>query len=396
MQLPPENETAASSHIRERLGGIRGADTALRLLQSGLAASTAKGYGRLFDAFAAYCAAEGVSALPAAPATVICYVGHLAEEGRWAHSSMQPIFSAINDAHKSLELQPPACGSYFLARVRAGLGRVQSAASTTDSRTPLPAEAIVAIVIDGEAQPTAALKQLREAAAIAVTALFAGRQDSAVHLRSEDVQVTETELWLRLSEKGKRAQSIRRVVRLPLAQQAVHGHESLLPRVAALLNRYLQSRGAASPRTPEYAFQLAGETRPTTASMERWLAAALARCRITAPPGFAYLGHSIRSLGVSAMAAIGIPRHIYVWLGGWARGSAVVDRCYIDPTFQPSAAAFSLYGWALGQYAADAGSVVTATTLPDPQMRAAQPPAPTARDTPPREVVSRAVARRRI
>ena len=36
---------------------------------------------------------------------------------------MQPIFSAINDAHRSLELEPPALGSHFLARVRSGLGR---------------------------------------------------------------------------------------------------------------------------------------------------------------------------------------------------------------------------------------------------------------------------------
>ena len=83
--------------------------------------------------------------------------------------------------------------------------------------------------------------------------------------------------------------------------------------------------------------------------MEGWLSSALHRSGISAPAGFAYQGHSLRSLGASAMAAIGVPRHIYVWLGGWARGSNVVDRCYIDPTFQPSAAAFALYGWALSR-----------------------------------------------
>ena len=43
---------------------------------------------------------------------------------------MQPIFSAINDAHRSLELPPPACDSFFLKRVRTGLGRVQAAVTT--------------------------------------------------------------------------------------------------------------------------------------------------------------------------------------------------------------------------------------------------------------------------
>ena len=67
------------------------------------------------------------------------------------------------------------------------------------------------------------------------------------------------------------------------------------------------------------------------------------------------------------MAAIGVPRHIYIWIGGWARGSSVVDRQYIDPTFQPSAAAFALYGWVLSrQYAAGAGSVEPFIPLPDP------------------------------
>ena len=83
--------------------------------------------------------------------------------------------------------------------------------------------------------------------------------------------------------------------------------------------------------------------------MEGWLSSALRRAGIRAPEGFAYQGHSLRSLGASGMAAIGVPRHIYVWLGGWARGSNVVDRCYIDPTFQPSPAAFALFGWALGR-----------------------------------------------
>ena len=67
------------------------------------------------------------------------------------------------------------------------------------------------------------------------------------------------------------------------------------------------------------------------------------------------------------MAAIGIDRHIYVWVGGWARGSSVVDKHYIDPTVLPSPAAYSLYGWALSrQYYASAGEVVAASTLPDP------------------------------
>ena len=118
-----------------------------------------------------------------------------------------------------------------------------------------------------------------------------------------------------------------------------------------------------------------------------------------APPGlrgFAYQGHSIRSLGASAMAAIVVPRHVCVWLGGWKRGSVVVDALYIDPTFQPSSAVFALYGWALShRYTADMGTVEAATTLPDPLAPAApQPPAPTAHDTSPYVRVARSIAMR--
>ena len=199
-----------------RLGGIRGSATAIRLLQSGLATSTATSYGLLFDAFARYCDNEGVSALPATTATVISYVGHLAELGTWAASSMQPIFSAINDAHRSLELPPPALDSFFLKRVRSGLGRLQAESSTTDSRTPLPAAAVITFVTAAEALPDSELRHLRDYTALALTALFAGRQDTSVHLRSEDVGFANDELWLRLSEKGKRQQAVRRVIRLPL------------------------------------------------------------------------------------------------------------------------------------------------------------------------------------
>ena len=255
---------------------------------------------------------------------------------------------------------------------------------------PLPAEAPIFFLDDADQQPDGALRVLREYAALTLTSLFSGRQDSSVHLTSSDLRVTDTEIWLRLTEKGKRHQRVRRIVRLPLDQPPVHGVASALPRVAALLRRYLALRAAAAPDLPAFAFQLPGEARPTTQTMEGWLAAALLRCGISAPPGFAYQGHSIRSMGTSAMAALGVPRHIYVWLGGWVRGSSVVDTTYIDPTFMPSPAAYALYGWALSRhYSADDGVVAAFAPLPDPRD---EPPSPTLRETPPHE--RRAAARR--
>ena len=94
------------------------------------------------------------------------------------------------------------------------------------------------------------------------------------------------------------------------------------------------------------------------------------------------------------MAAIGVPRHIYIWLGGWARGSGVVDRCYIDPTFAACPAAYALYGWALtNRYSADAGTVVRATTLPDPRL-SAPAPGPTLPESPAHVRAARAIRQR--
>jgi hypothetical protein len=71
------------------------------------------------------------------------------------------------------------------------------------------------------------------------------------------------------------------------------------------------------------------------------------------------------------------------WLGGWARGSGVVDRCYIDPTFAPSPAAYALFGWALMRhFSADAGTIVRAMMLPDPRLTAPAP-GPTLPESPP-------------
>jgi hypothetical protein len=89
------------------------------------------------------------------------------------------------------------------------------------------------------------------------------------------------------------------------------------------------------------------------------------------------------------MAAIGVPRHVYVWVGGWARGSSVVDEAYVDPTFTPSAVAYALYGWALTrQYASESAVPFVATALPDPLA----PPSPTPAE-PAHMAAARAIAR---
>ena len=76
-------------------------------------------------------------------------------------------------------------------------------------------------------------------------------------------------------------------------------------------------------------------------------------------------------MGASAMAAIRVPRHIYIFIGGWARASTVVDKHYIDPTFPPSQAAYAMYGWLLShEWSADAGVLQRGEVLADPWLEA--------------------------
>ena len=123
----------------------------------------------------------------------------------------------------------------------------------------------------------------------------------------------------------------------------------------------------AKGREQEFFFQLDGEPRPLTRHMEAWVAAALARVEVRAPPGFAYLGHSLRSLGASMCSALDIARRVWVWLGGWAPGSTTPDVHYVDPTVLPTPAGIALYGWMMSRSYDTCERVAgSATVLPDP------------------------------
>ena len=108
-----------------------------------------------------------------------------------------------------------------------------------------------------------------------------------------------------------------------------------------------------SQPAPPYFFQLPGEPRPLTRHMSAWLRMELDSLGISAPPGFAYQGHSLRSGGASAAEAIGVSRYRGNWLGGWSQTGSTRERHYLDPSITPTPAAYALLGWLLdGDYTA--------------------------------------------
>lgn len=169
-----------------------GGATAARLAANARQSSTTRSYGRHWAAFAKWCAHNSLEPLPATPDMIAAYIGSIADRGTVAARSLQPYLSAINSVHADFGLERPALG-HFAATVRRGMARSQAADATRDTRIPLPAPAVEAVLDDTIAhlaarrphlhpRPWAALLRARFAFLLAF--LFMGRQDSTAPLSS--------------------------------------------------------------------------------------------------------------------------------------------------------------------------------------------------------------------
>lgn len=289
---------------------------------------------------------------------VASYIGSIADKGTVAASSLQPYLSAINSMHSDFGFDKPALG-HLIALVRRGLSRTQARAVTRDTRIPLPAD-IVEEVLDDTLQlirseppalaprPWAAL--LRRRFCFLLSFLFMGRQDTSTSLASMDIGIDDHFVWLRLAEKQRRHLPERRIVRISRHPPPGPHGPSRVPCIAAVAQAYIAAKDALGRGPTPWFFQLPGEPQPVTHSMSTWVAETLADVGAAAPPGFAYLGHSLRSGASSAAEAIKVPRARGDWLGGWAPGSNTRERHYIDPTVGPSPSAFRLLGWLLDSH----------------------------------------------
>jgi len=177
------------------------------------------------------------------------------------------------------------------------------------------------------------------------------RQDTSTSLAAADIGIDADYIWLRISEKMRRHHAERRIVRISRNPPPGPHGPSRVPCIATVGLAYIAAKEALGRSPTLWFFQLPGEPKPVTRSMSGWVAATtLADVGAAAPPGFAYLGHSLRSGASSAAEAIKIPRARGDWLGGWAPGGNTRERHYIDPTVGPSPAAFRLLGWLLDSH----------------------------------------------
>ena len=343
------------------MGAWSGGTTAVRLAASAREDTTNEGYDRHWNEFDEWCAAQQLESLPATPRMVFAYVGHLADKGTIAAGSLQPYLSAINSRHADYGFERPALG-HLVTSARKGMARAQALCETRDTRVPMPAT-VARDVLRTALRRRRALRAargprvrldarglaeyLRRRYAFVLSFVFFGRQDSTTALASCDHGIDANFIWLRLTEKQKRSQPYRRVVRLPLDAPPSNGHASALPDLAALGRAYLEARAALGGATPRWLLQLPGEPKPTARHMAEWVALTLKEEGVSAPAGFAYLGHSLRSGGSSAAEAIKVSRFRGNWLGGWSQTGRTRELHYMDPSVLPTAAAFELLGWLL-------------------------------------------------
>ena len=114
---------------------------------------------------------------------------------------------------------------------------------------------------------------------------------------------------------------------------------------------------AAARRQETSSSSRPGEPRPLTRHMSLWVCGVLDSMDldIRAPPGFAYMGRSLRSGGSGVAEAIGVSHFKGNWLGGWSQTGTTRERLrgttWIPRWDHPRPAGRLLLGWLLdGQH----------------------------------------------
>ena len=327
---------------KELASASREGHTAVELMQAGLAPNTTQNYDSKLAKFIKFCAEANMTPMPAEVNTVLQYLGHLAEEGTVHVDSVQPYLSCINTAHIAVGLNPPALGP-AVEQVRKGWRqRLVHLGDEKDKRLPLPPQVMskvlalaVQLVDSGKFRHDAAsLFQLRDAVAVLVTYMFFGRSDTG-HAAEvvdgvPDIQVYGTELiFYERKFKGKAAGSKKRTLRFPLSAP-------LLRVISAFLE--------AAPATAGSVWRLPQDGKKWNATViDDMLQRLLSALKVSAPEGYSYSSHSLRSGAASAAYAVGVDIIRICYGGGWAQGSQAVFA-YIDLSWQPSVDAEFFFG----------------------------------------------------
>jgi hypothetical protein len=327
----------------------------MSLITGSLQPSTYAQYDRHWRAFAAYCALNNESALPASSATVVRYAASLAATHTLQPESFRPISSAINKAHEEVGLPAPAQGEVLTALIRGWKLHRHTTGGQQAERAPLPAtvasRALDAALALCNAQRLAQqpfeaheAQHIRTLVASALCFATMARSDTDLHLQRTDVEITESTIFIRLRKaKGKAVSALQRRLSIPL--NAISGLADIIRHWQQIqLNSYTAARRTL-PQDLSF-WRLASDTASWTSSsavLDSWLQAACHFLHEQAPLGDKWLSHSFRKGAASAAHAVQVSLINICWHGGWATKSAAV-HLYITPV-PADAAAYRFFGW---------------------------------------------------
>ena len=333
------------------------AATAARLSATGLASSTSRKYGSLWQQFATYCQGVGLAHSPATTGTVLLYLGHLHDRGTVQPQSLQTYLSAINRYHADvLGISPGPAVGVDVTNLRHGWEQERADATASeplDERSPLPAsvayDALRAAVFMPPLVTPANMVRYRSLLFTGLGFALMARADTDANMSATDVWLTETHVHVRLlHEKGKRRNLRRRVLELPRSiadgflYLAVDRWSRGLARLRLLPRFAAWAASKSFWRTPyEPPFSASA-----SALCSAWLASAVSYLGAQPPPGQKWSSHSLRKGSATAARAAGVALEKICYVGGWTVTSNVV-QLYICVTVQNSAAGVSFFAWLL-------------------------------------------------
>lgn len=336
-------------------------DLAVDMLVSGLAPNTYSTYGSAFNKYLLFCAEEGLEPLSAQQSDIVRFIAWVGAEGRVAAGSLQPYLSAINKCFGDHLLPPVALGPMVTAARRA-LQQCQQAVTVPESRVHIPADVVLSILRQACKLVTdCTLEQLRGSAlrslldplrcclAVVTTFIFFCRASTGMAARRGDlvVDLASPTPGIYLFETHVKGISHLPANRKPLLHIPVSAHPELAPLL--VLFQSLQQRCYLDHNLslPEKWWSLPWDPPSASASslLSGWLLAACGLVGATPPPGFSWSSHSLRKGAATAAFAQGVSLLRIKYYGGWASGSVVVERDYIDPTVTPSPGSAYFFGF---------------------------------------------------
>lgn len=326
---------------QRRYGHGEGAPEARRLVAAKYQPTTMQRYVNSWEAFVDFCGRTGLRSLPAAPETVVRYMGTYLAAGTVKPETVNNYLAAIRAVHRVAGLPSPT-DDPEVADAKVGFRRLQveAAGALPEVRAPLPAEVILAIAHKGLRASDAAIE--RECAGLVLGFLMCNRPGAAPNVRAKDVAVLAGGLCVQvpLYKMGILKAGTRLAFRIPVGEGG-WAADGPLRLVRRLWLRHFHAgcpAGAHLFAAPGCAAFLPLPTMIVTV----WLRQHLTGLPYHPAPGTKWTGHSLRAGAVSAVDAVGLSPALIIQLMGLASVKTAFEH-YIDAQLENTPAAKALF-----------------------------------------------------